>query len=38
VAEQCRTVAQADAALGRLYARVLAACLDYYGQESEWLN
>lgn len=38
VAEQCRAVAKADAALGRLYASVLTACLDFYGQDSEWLN
>lgn len=38
VAAQCEALAGGDAGLVRLYARVLAACLDYYGQETEWLN
>lgn len=38
VAEQFEGLAGGDAALQRLYSRVLSACLEYYGQEAEWLN
>lgn len=38
VAAQCESLASGDAGLGRFYARVMEACLEYYGQETEWLN
>jgi len=38
VSAQCETLAARDAKLARLYARVLGACLEYYGQDTEWLD
>lgn len=38
VAAQCETLAARDARLERLYARVLGACLEYYGYGAEWLH
>jgi predicted short-subunit dehydrogenase-like oxidoreductase (DUF2520 family) len=38
VAAQCEALAGGDAGVGRLYGSVLAACLEYYGQETEWLS
>lgn len=38
VIEQREALAGGDSGLARLYSRVLAACLEYYGQEVEWLN
>ena len=38
VAAQCQALAGGDARMARLYGSVLAACLEYYGQETEWLS
>ncbi|MBL0157217.1 MAG: DUF2520 domain-containing protein [Bryobacterales bacterium] len=38
ISAQCETLAARDAKLERLYARVLGACLEYYGQDTEWLD
>ncbi|HEY3443937.1 MAG TPA: hypothetical protein VGK29_24495 [Paludibaculum sp.] len=38
VSTQCKTLAARDAKLERLYRRVLGACLEYYGQDTEWLD
>lgn len=38
VAAQREALAMGDAGLGRLYSCVLTACLEFYGQDTEWLN
>ena len=37
IAAQCKALNGGEYGLGPLYSHVLTACLEYYGQESEWL-